>query len=304
MKSFKKKELQGSIRLPALDWNISFFGGHQQNIQSGWHYPLERHLAFEIFYVIKGSIVVTAFDNKIRLEAGDIMVLCPNVWHETSSLANTTYFNFHFNLDDERFFTHLIRQGVLHFPNGSLKSPELLNSIEHLRKLLNDDIIYTFKDELQIHTQLSDFIFHLFSNEMLEIAPLNSSQLKIASSIAYDIRTSLQNSTHNYLKKDFTDSDNNNSVRISIDKIYNDLKISPSYGGEVFKKIYGYSPRQYLTKLKISQSKKLLQMPDLNIIVISEALGYRDPAHFSRQFKKWTNNTPYQYRRNHDKKEH
>ncbi|WP_404900054.1 helix-turn-helix domain-containing protein [Leuconostoc mesenteroides] len=42
-----------------------------------------------------------------------------------------------------------------------------------------------------------------------------------------------------------------------------------------------------------------MQMPDLSVIDISEALGYRDPAHFSRQFKKWTENTPYQYRKSH-----
>lgn len=67
----------------------------------------------------------------------------------------------------------------------------------------------------------------------------------------------------------------------------------------MFRNIYGYAPRQYLTKLKIAQAKRLLQMPDLSVIDISEALGYRDPAHFSRQFKKWTENTPYQYRKSH-----
>ncbi|KGB50660.1 hypothetical protein LH61_03860 [Leuconostoc mesenteroides P45] len=293
MKSFEKKELQGSIRLPALDWNISFFGGHQQDIKSGWHYPSERHLAFEVFYIVEGAINVTAFDNTIRLESGDIMVLYPNVWHETTSLIDTTYFNFHFNLDDERFVTNLINQGILNFPNGSLKNITLIKSLDKLRNVLNKNMAYTFKDELKLQVLLSDFIFQLFSSEILEHTPLNSSQLKIASSIAYGIRTTLQKNIHSYFNV------SNHSSRLSIDKIYSDLKISPSYGGEVFKKIYGYAPRQYLTKLKIAQAKRLLQMPDLSVIDISEALGYRDPAHFSRQFKKWTENTPYQYRKSH-----
>lgn len=297
MKSFEKKELQGSIRLPALDWNISFFDGHQQDIKSGWHYPSERHLAFEVFYIVEGAINVTAFDNTIRLESGDIMVLYPNVWHETTSLTNTTYFNFHFNLDDERFVTNLINQGILNFPNGSLKNIPLIKSLDKLRDVLNKNMAYTFKDELKLHVLLSDFIFQLFSSEILEHTPLNSSQLKIASSIAYGIRTTLQKNIHSYFNEDFIVSDH--SSRLSIDKIYSDLKISPSYGGEVFRKIYGYAPRQYLTKLKIAQAKRLLQMPDLSVIDISEALGYRDPAHFSRQFKKWTENTPYQYRKSH-----
>lgn len=169
--------------------------------------------------------------------------------------------------------------------------------MDKLRDVLNKNMAYTFKDELKLHVLLSDFIFQLFSSEILEHTPLNSSQLKIASSIAYGIRTTLQKNIHSYFNEDFIVSDH--SSRLSIDKIYSDLKISPSYGGEVFRKIYGYAPRQYLTKLKIAQAKRLLQMPDLSVIDVSEALGYRDPAHFSRQFKKWTENTPYQYRKSH-----
>ncbi|WP_373750829.1 helix-turn-helix domain-containing protein [Weissella soli] len=36
----------------------------------------------------------------------------------------------------------------------------------------------------------------------------------------------------------------------------------------------------------------------MNIFTISAALGYYDSAHFTRQFKRWTGETPYQFRKN------
>ncbi|AOT56407.1 helix-turn-helix transcriptional regulator [Weissella soli] len=296
MEKFKTKELQNSIRMPAMDWNITFFGGHQQAISKQWHYPLERHLAFETFYIVKGAIVVEVLDSQIHLNAGDIMVLSPNVWHETRSLAETTYFNFHFNLDDDRFVRNLMNQAILSFPSGSENSVEVAKSVEQLRCLLNENMEYSFIDELKIHKALSEFILNLFANDHATTNAIDASQLKIASSIAYGIRSKLQHQVHAYFNEDFLVPDK--FQKVSIDKIYQELQISPSYGGSVFKKIYGYSPRQYLTKLKIAQAKRLLRLPDINIFTISAALGYNDSAHFTRQFKRWTGETPYQFRKN------
>lgn len=296
MEKFKTKELQNSIRMPAMDWNITFFGGHQQAISKQWHYPLERHLAFETFYVVTGAIVVKVLDSDIHLNAGDIMVLSPNVWHETISLAETTYFNFHFNLDDDRFVRSLMNQAILSFPSGSENTVEVAKSVEQLRCLLNENMEYSFIDELKIHKALSEFILNLFANDHATTNAIDASQLKIASSIAYGIRSKLQHQVHAYFNEDFLVPDK--FQKVSIDKIYQELQISPSYGGSVFKKIYGYSPRQYLTKLKIAQAKRLLRLPDINIFTISAALGYNDSAHFTRQFKRWTGETPYQFRKN------
>ena len=299
MKKFDKKELLGSIRMPAIDWNMNFFGGHQQTIKKNWHYPSERHLAFETFYIISGSIVVDVFDNKIYLNSGDIMILSPNVWHETVSLAETTYFNFHFNLDDDRFVKNLMTHTILSFPVGSIKNTELVNSIEGLRLLLNKNMEYSFVEELTIQKNLLEFLVKIFFYESSDNKFGDSSQLKIASSLAFQIQTQLKNQIHAYFNEDFATV--KTFKKISINTIYQELKISPSYGGSIFKNIYGYSPRQYLTNLKISQSKRLLKLPDVSVSNISNALGYNDSAHFTRQFKRWTNETPLQFRKKENK---
>ncbi|MFX6483860.1 helix-turn-helix domain-containing protein, partial [Acinetobacter baumannii] len=43
-------------------------------------------------------------------------------------------------------------------------------------------------------------------------------------------------------------------------------------------------------------AKKLLNHHEYSISYISEKLGYSEVTHFTRAFKRWTNQTPKQYR--------
>ncbi|MNF17229.1 DNA-binding transcriptional regulator AraC [compost metagenome] len=46
----------------------------------------------------------------------------------------------------------------------------------------------------------------------------------------------------------------------------------------------------------LHEAKVLLDDPSLSISRISGILGYRDIAHFSRQFKRWHGTSPREYR--------
>ncbi|MCF2940006.1 helix-turn-helix domain-containing protein [Paenibacillus alkaliterrae] len=57
------------------------------------------------------------------------------------------------------------------------------------------------------------------------------------------------------------------------------------------------SPRRYLSELKLHEAKELIQQPGLSLKEIASQLGYEELSNFSRQFKRWTNMSPLQYRR-------
>jgi AraC-like DNA-binding protein len=82
-----------------------------------------------------------------------------------------------------------------------------------------------------------------------------------------------------------------------IDDIAEELGISVSHCNRVFRHVYGLSPRTYLSELVLHEAKLLLADPQLAVQTISSVLGYRDIAHFSRQFKRWAGVSPSDYRR-------
>lgn len=66
-----------------------------------------------------------------------------------------------------------------------------------------------------------------------------------------------------------------------------------------FKKMTGYSPKQYFLILKINRAKELLLRQDERIKNVSENLGFDDPYYFSRLFRKKEDVSPGEYRRRH-----
>jgi len=70
----------------------------------------------------------------------------------------------------------------------------------------------------------------------------------------------------------------------------------PSYVSLLFRKAYGVSPAEYLTRIRLDEAKRLLrQNPELLIREVAESVGFKSPYHFSRVFKKHEGVWPTKY---------
>lgn len=72
---------------------------------------------------------------------------------------------------------------------------------------------------------------------------------------------------------------------------------SPSHFMASFKKVTGYSPHQYVLKLRIEESKRLFRENEMTASEIAIHLGFNDQSHFTRHFKKIIGMTPFQWKR-------
>lgn len=72
--------------------------------------------------------------------------------------------------------------------------------------------------------------------------------------------------------------------------------VSEVYFRKLFKKLLGYSPIEYRTKLRIDKACDYLKYTTMLTCEISELLGYIDPAYFIKQFKLARKVTPFRYR--------
>ena len=90
--------------------------------------------------------------------------------------------------------------------------------------------------------------------------------------------------------------DENYMKEISLDDVSRYVDISPYYFSKLFKQEAGKNFIEYLTDLRISHARDLLNNPGLSIKEICARSGYSDPNYFSRIFKKYEGVTPSEYR--------
>ncbi|MCP4262222.1 MAG: AraC family transcriptional regulator [Planctomycetes bacterium] len=72
----------------------------------------------------------------------------------------------------------------------------------------------------------------------------------------------------------------------SLDQIAEECRIDGAYLCRLFKRFDNQSPYQYLMRLKMNAAAQRLQSPNTSVKEVAFELGFGDPFHFSRAFKR------------------
>ena len=83
---------------------------------------------------------------------------------------------------------------------------------------------------------------------------------------------------------------------ITLNKISEYVHLNSSYFSSLFKKETGMNLIDYINKVRISESKRLLKNMDYSILDVSIEVGYEDQSYYCKVFKKVTGMTPRQYK--------
>ena len=71
--------------------------------------------------------------------------------------------------------------------------------------------------------------------------------------------------------------------------------INSAYLGQLFRKKYGCSFKDYLNEKRIEEASRLLRKSDMKIYEVAEMVGYKDITYFSVTFKKFVGVSPSEY---------
>lgn len=82
---------------------------------------------------------------------------------------------------------------------------------------------------------------------------------------------------------------------LTLDAIAQEASFSKFHFIRLFKKLYGQTPHQYLTLVRIEKAKRLLQTNDC-IKDVCFAVGFDSASSFTGLFKKITGSTPKAYK--------
>lgn len=88
------------------------------------------------------------------------------------------------------------------------------------------------------------------------------------------------------------------NAQMMIATIADELQLHPTYLSRVFKETTGVGLQEYIVKYRINIAKKLLiENSDMSVDHIAHKVGYESIHTFIRNFKKYENQTPTQYRK-------
>ncbi len=84
---------------------------------------------------------------------------------------------------------------------------------------------------------------------------------------------------------------------LSIEKIAKHASLHPNYMMTLFKKEFGYSINQYLTRLRIANAQRLLVTTDQKVLQIAFTSGFQTPSRFYSAFHEIVGCSPIEFKK-------
>lgn len=83
---------------------------------------------------------------------------------------------------------------------------------------------------------------------------------------------------------------------ITLEDLAEAAHLEKAYFSRKFKAVSGYSPMEYLRRIRLTKAKELLRYSDMTVTQIAEALGFQSLHHFSKVFHQFVGVSPMAYK--------
>jgi len=255
-------------------WVTDLYTFFYHEKEKGFFFPGEAHPMLELTYVDQGTMHSVVDGQDALLEQGDLVVYGPNQWHMQYADVDVAphYATISFDLDG---------RDVSQLLNRKFRIPQKAAPV--LRQLLQ---------ELERTDPYSpDMIISLLNMLLLTVlryadAPAD----KLKASNSYHSENEIIRKAQQYISAHARE-------KLSVPLVARMVDVSPSYLTAMFHKNLQISPGEYIRRIKLQESKRMIREDDLNFTEIAAALQYSTVHHFSRQFKEKFGITPTEYAR-------
>ena len=150
-----------------------------------------------------------------------------------------------------------------------------------------------------LRSNVFDYLLKPVSEDDL-VAALSSAQIRLEKYYELTDDSVLPStSAKSYVERMIHHFQNHYMEEIDLGRYAEELGFSAAYLTKIFKRYAGMTPVRFLTTVRISNAKRLLDTTDLSVQQIGESVGYNDQFHFSKTFSKTTGISPMAYRNRH-----
>ena len=254
----------------------------------------EYHDFWELIYVDKGRLLITAGGQKYVLKAGELAFHCPNEFHAVAAYENTAA-NFIVTAFEcrsrcMRYFNHRIM---------------VLDAFE--RDCLNRALVEA--ERLLIGSSNT----HPSGSGIAHSAPFGTQQMlqsaieqllislyrrRDSMRIQQRVETYAQQNSYRRLAENVRSyMEENLSRRLTLEDIASTQCCSVSQMKKLFRAQTGCGVIDYFIDLKISEAKRLIREGTMNFTQIASSLGYENSCYFANLFKSRADMTMTEYSR-------
>lgn len=280
---FQPIKLRKEITLGAL------YAVHYLELLQDFAFEGERHDFWELVYIDRGQVLVTAGDEEFPMSRGEMIFHAPGEYHALRAdglkAANVMILNFECRSKSMELFTgrrlrsltdtqrELLRATLNEsrkafssrlddpYDNTLVRAKDAPAGSEQLIAVFLTELLLNLYRQLEIHISL---------DEKLGAVPM------LDAIIAY--------------------MEEHLSGKLTLKQLSDEFHISTSYIQRLFSQYKKTGAIHYFTAMKIERAKQLLREKNRNISQIAELLGYDNTYYFCNQFKKFTGKSPREYR--------
>lgn len=286
----KTERTRREMMLPDMESTFRVFAAHWRTVDRDWHFPAHKHPLFEVNLVLSGTQEMTVNRTVFVQRPGDLLLLGPDDVHESRVLGEEemTYYCLHFDVDERAFRELLYRNKACYHAAGSELVSAIRPALDKLIALTSEEAVVRVESRMAALSALFELFAGISGTLSRREGDASPSRIShTASQVAALLEQAVEETAEG--SRDGRDME-------TIESIAAVVGYSPSSVNRMFTSVFGISPRQYMSNLMLKKSKLLLMDPELTIEDVSQRLGYRNIAHFSRQFKRWTGEAPSRYR--------
>lgn len=228
---------------------------------------------YHILYIIKGYCTLQYAGQKRTLLPGDGVLYKPGERQEYAFPADT---------DTSTFWVHFSGSAI----EGILKNAGFWdNCFFRLQQPQQTEMLF---EELVREQQFKQFQYTLMCNSLL---------LRILGHILRDTQMVQTQAPIAGILPALSAMHDHPEENMDIQTYANMCHLSKSRFIHLFTAFTGASPHHYRLNLRVHRAKELLAYSSMSIAEVSTTVGFADPLYFSRIFRKYTDLSPTQYRR-------
>ncbi len=252
---------------------------------------------YSLFLNVKGHSFCSVNGHQYRIETDNFLLTQPGDQYDliVDNIHQTEIFNIHINKEFfEGFVNSFIRSAdsLLSDPYQAKTSNKLFTQLYQKDDRINSLIARLGEsgaDETErFDAILAEIMLHVLSeNEQVKLA---ASRLPLVSRVGQgELFARLA------MAKDYMHS--NYASPLNLDELCRETAMSKFHFMRMFKALYGCSPYQYLTGVRMQKAAALLKTSGCSINEISDLLGFEYPNSFIKSFQKNYGIAPLQFRK-------